>query len=166
MQHRFEQKGNTSNFWVGGKYVQVFANLYHFNNRVDRYIFGCLCKIFKEDYRDVIFEDETAVEIRITGYKNYKKPASDILRVVGSKFGKHKHSNVKTHLLGGITRRGLTPLVIFNGRMESIRFQHYLTLGHVLYIRHQMPLRHRHFMDYDTKHKSGSTCAFSLANCM
>jgi len=44
-----------------------------------------LCKIFKEDYRDVIIEDETTVEIRITGYNNYRKPASDILRAVGGK---------------------------------------------------------------------------------
>jgi len=57
----------------------------------------------------LFFEGETTVEIRITGHKNYWKPTSDILRAVGGKLGKHKHSNVKIHLLGGITRRGLTP---------------------------------------------------------
>ena len=111
-----------------------YCQIVSFNNRVKRYIFGCLCKLFKEDYRDVIFEDETTIEVRMTGYTNYRKPSSDILRAVGGKLGKHKHSNVKIHLLGGITRSGLTPLVIFKGRMNSIRFQHYLTLGLQLYL--------------------------------
>ena len=35
---------------VGTKYYQIVS----FDNRVKRYIFCCLCKIFKENYDDVI----------------------------------------------------------------------------------------------------------------
>ena len=45
---------------VGTKYCQIVS----FDNRVKRYIFCCLCKIFKENYDDVIDIDECSVVIR------------------------------------------------------------------------------------------------------
>ena len=53
----------------------------------------------------------------MAGYKKYRKPSFDILRAVGSKIGKLKHSNVKIHLNGGISRKGFSPLVLFKGIM-------------------------------------------------
>jgi hypothetical protein len=78
---------------VESKYCQVVS----FENRVKRYVFGCFCKIFNEKFDDVICSDETTCEIRLSGYKNYRKSSSDILRAVGGKIGKHKHSNIKIH---------------------------------------------------------------------
>ena len=77
--------------------------------------------------RDRLLSFECSVIIRMAGYKNYRKPSSDILRAVGGKIGKPKHSNVKIHLLGGISRKGLSPLVLFKGIMRSPDFQHYMT---------------------------------------
>ena len=54
----------------------------------------------------------------MSGCKNYRKHAADILRAFGGKIGKPKHSNVKIHLVGGISRKGLTPLVLFKGNMR------------------------------------------------
>jgi hypothetical protein len=102
------------------KYCQIVS----FNNRVKRYIYGCFCKMFDEKYENVVDIDECTVIIRMAGYTNYRKHASDILRAVGGKIGKPKHSNVKIHLLGGISKKGLTPLVLFKGIMRSPDFQH------------------------------------------
>ena len=64
---------------------------------------------FNENYDDVIDIDECSVIIRLSGYTNYRKNSSDILRAIGGKIGKPKHSTVKIHLLGGVSRKGLTP---------------------------------------------------------
>ncbi len=79
-----------------------------------------------------------------------------MLRAVGGKIGKPKQSTVKIHLLGGISRKGLTPLVMFKN-MCSPDFQHYLNLSVIPFIVEKLPYRHRLFMDNDPKHMSGST---------
>ena len=76
-----------------------------FDNRVKRFIYCSLCKIYKEKYENVVALDECSVVVRLAGYKNYRKSSSDILRAVGSKIGKPKHSPVKIHLLDGISRK-------------------------------------------------------------
>ena len=119
---------------VETKYCQIVS----FDNRVKRYIYACCCKIFNESYEDVIDIDECSVIIRLAGYKNYRKSSSDILRAAGGKVGKPKHSTVKIHLLGGISRKGLTPLVMFKKNMDSFDFQHYMTLSVLPFIREKM----------------------------
>ena len=123
------------------KYCQIVS----FENRVKRYVYGCFCKLFNEKYENVIDIDECSVVIRMAGYKNYRKISSDILRAVGGKIGKPKHSNVKIHLLGGISRKGLTPLVLFKGTMRSPDFQHFMSLSVMPFIRQKSPCqKHKH----------------------
>ena len=136
---------------VETKYCQIVS----FENRVKRFIYGCCCKIFNETFDDSVNIDECSVVVRLAGYKNYRKSSSDILRAIGGKIGKPKHSPIKIHLLGGISRKGLTPLVMFKGRMYDYDFQHYLTLSVLPFIRQKMPYKHRLFMDNDPKHTSG-----------
>ena len=131
---------------VETKYCQIVS----FDNRVKRYIYGYLCKMFDEKYENVVDTDE------YSAYKNYRKHAADNLRAVGGKIDKPKHSNVKIHLLGGISKKGLTPLVLFKGIMRSPDFQHYMSLSVMPFIREKFPYRHRTFMDNDPKHTSGS----------
>ena len=80
-------------------YVHSRSLSFSFENRVKRYIYGCFCKIFNENVVDI---DKCSVIIRNSGYKNYRKPSSDIFRAVGGQLGKLKHSNVKIHLLGWV----------------------------------------------------------------
>ena len=131
---------------------------------VKRYIYSCCCKIFNERYEDVIDIDECTEIIRLAGYKNYRKHSSDILRAAGGKIGKPKYSTVKIHLLGGISLKGLTPLVMFKKTMNSVDFQYYMSLSVIPFIREKMPHRHRFFMDNDPKHTSGSTREFFIEN--
>ena len=105
-----------------------------------RYIYSCCCKIFNERYEDVI-------DI-LAGYKNYRKHSSDILRAAGGKIGKSKHSTVKIHLLGGISRKGLTPLVMFKKTMNSVDFQYYVSVSVITFIREKMPYGHRLLIIY------------------
>ena len=97
-----------------------------------------MCKINNEQYNDVIDVDECTVELRITTYKNWNKPSSDLLRAHGGKIGKPKH-NLKIHLFGGISRKGLSPLVMFTGIMYSKDFQNFLTRSIVPFISAKFP---------------------------
>ena len=132
---------------VNTKYCQIVSPI----NRLKRFIYACCCKLFNEKYDDVLVIDETTVEVRLASYKNWRKSSSVLSRAVGGKIGKPKHSNVKIHLLGGISRKGLSPLVLFTGKMCSVDFQEYLSLGIIPFIRQKMPYRHRLFMDNDPK---------------
>ena len=94
---------------VNTKYCQIVSPV----NSFKRFTYACCCKLFNEEYEDVTCIDETTVEIRLASYKNWRKPSDVLSRAAGGKIGKPKHSNVKIHLLGGISRKGLTPLVLF-----------------------------------------------------
>ena len=91
-------------------------------------------------------------------------PLIRYLKSSGWKNWEPKHCTVKIHLLGGISRKGLTLLVIFKKNMCSPDFQHYLTLSVIPFIAEKLPNRHRLFMDNDPKHMSGSTLEFLKAN--
>ena len=125
-------------------------------------MYGCCAKIFREKFFDSIHADECSVEIRKTTIKTWFKP-SLMLRAAGGKIGKHKH-NITVHLWGGISRRGLTNLVIFEGRMDSIGFQSILTAGLIPFIRDKYPDGHRLFQDGDPKHTSYSSKRFMVMN--
>ena len=58
---------------------------------------------------------------------NYRKPGAPLLRPAGGKIAKPKHNN-KIHLFGYISRKGLTPLVMFKGTMYSKDYQNFLSL--------------------------------------
>ena len=131
---------------VNTKYCQIVSQI----NQIKRFSYACCCKYFNERYENVLDIDETTIEIRLATYKNWYKASAGLLRAAGGKIGKPKHSNVKIHLLGGISRRGLCPLVMFEGNMCSSDFQHYLSLGVVPFIRQRMPHSHRLYMDCHT----------------
>jgi hypothetical protein len=132
---------------VNTKYCQIVSPA----NQIKRFTYACCCKIYNETYDDVTDIDETTVEVRLATYKNWRKSSDVMSRAAGGKIGKPKHSNVKIHLLGGISRRGLTPLVIFAGNMCSVDFQHYLGIRVIPFIREKFPFRHRLYMDNDPK---------------
>ena len=79
------------------------------------------------------------------------------------KVGKVKQ-NLKNNLFGGISRKGLTPLVIFQKIMCSGDFQKLLRLSVPPHIREKYLYRHRFFKDNDPKHTSKSTSGFMLLN--
>ena len=95
--------------------------------------------------------------------KTWLKTKHPSLRAQGGKLGKVKH-NIKVSLFGAISRRGLTPLIIFNKGMFSDNFQYFLTKSIIPHINAKYPFRHRLFMDNDPKHTSESTTRFLQIN--
>jgi hypothetical protein len=79
----------------------------------------CLSKRFEEDYDDAIFVDESTIEEKNYNPTNWRKDQHPSLRAAGGKLGTPKHS-FKVYLFGGISRKGLTPLIVFKGRSVAV----------------------------------------------
>ena len=95
-------------------------------NRVKRFVWSCFAKSYEEQFDDVTDFDECTVELRWFTAKTFIKTQNPLLQAAGGKVGKVKH-NFKVNIFGGISKKGLTPLVIFTKRMKAINFQTYLT---------------------------------------
>ena len=126
------------------KYCQIVSPI----NSLKRFIFCCMAKLNNDQYDDVIDIDECTV---------------DGEEMQHTKIGKPKH-NLKIHLFGGISRKGLSPLVMFTGIMYSKDYQNFLTRTIVPFIAEKFPYRHRFFMDNDPKHTSHSSRRFMILN--
>ena len=107
------------------KYCQIVSPI----NRIKRFVYASMAKKNNENFYDVIDLDECTVEVRKFSAKNWHKTSNNkLLRAWGGKLGKPKH-NFKLHLFGGISRRGLTPLVIFTGIMHENDYQNFLIMA-------------------------------------
>ena len=67
--------------------------------------------------------DECTVEFKIYNPTNWRKGDRQ-LRAAGGKLGKRKHG-FKVHLFCGLSRKGLTPLIIFGATMCSGDYQNW-----------------------------------------
>jgi len=128
-----------------------------------QFTYFCFCIKYGETFQDTIDADETTVELRFCLNTNYRKPGVQLLRAAGGKLGKPKH-NFKVHLFGGISRHGLTPLVMFTGTMYSRDYQNFMSVSILPFIRNKLPHNNRFYMDNDPKHTSHSTRRFMLLN--
>jgi len=105
--------------------------------------------------------NECRVEFRWYKPKTLVKSGHPLLRAIGGKVGKVKH-NIKVNLFGGVSRKVLTPLVIFQKIMCRGDFQKLLRLSVIPHIREKFPYRHRLFMDNDPKHTSKSHSCYLI----
>ena len=85
-----------------------------------------MAKYYEDNFDDCIFTDECTIELRKESYKRWFKKLP--LQVERGKIGKPKH-NVKVHIWAGISRRGKTNLIIFQGKMNSLGFQEIICKG-------------------------------------
>ena len=109
--------------------------------------------------QDVIFTDESRIEVQDTARKSFRKighPAP------ARKKAKHPFSFL---VWGGISRRGATSLLLFNGIMNSIWYQdNILTKAFMPFVNIVFPQSHRLYQDNDPKHVSKSTQKFMKDN--
>ena len=77
--------------------------------------------------------------------------------------GKYKHV-ASVHVLGGISRKGATQLVIFEGRLDSKKFQRLSRQFLIPFIQLNYPNHHRLHMDNAPAHTSTSTRNFLSHN--
>ncbi|KAK3107730.1 hypothetical protein FSP39_020962 [Pinctada imbricata] len=109
----------------------------------------------KETFHDVIFVDETTVEMCSSGRLHFYHSKSEMQRLP-SKQPKPKHS-YKVHVWGGISYRGRTHICIFTGIMDSVIYQQILQRNLLTFTSSVFPEGFRLYQDNDSKHKSRST---------
>ena len=102
----------------------------------------------KEDFHDVIFTDESTVQLECHRRKCFRKKKTPRKLKY-----KHKHPP-KVHVWGGISKQGATQLVIFDGIMTATRYGDILKASLVPFVQECYPKGHRLYQDNDPKHTS------------
>lgn len=145
---------------VRRKYGQLISG----KNRVLR-VQWCLEMLArKETFHDVIFIDETCVEMQSSGRIFFYQKGSQI-ECPTTKVAKPKHP-YKVNVWAGISYRGRTDLCIFTGVMDSVIYQQILARNLLPFAQARFPDGYRVYQDNDSKHKSKSTKLWMEENNM
>ena len=103
------------------KIVTRFCQFVSQKNRIERVIFCNMCKLNKENFDYSIFIDECTVSMTKTGRLQWYR--SGIAGETRSGLqSKYKHT-ASVHVIGGISRRGATKLIIFSGKLNTAGFK-------------------------------------------
>ncbi|KAH3818903.1 hypothetical protein DPMN_120631 [Dreissena polymorpha] len=121
-----------------------------------------ICKTLIEEndsLADIIFTDESSVQLNNNRTTSYRPEGS-----ARTSIPKPKHP-LKVHVWAGISRRGPTPMLIFNGIMDSSFFTKEI-LGNALlpFVKTTYPDGHRFQQDNDPKHRSNMSKRFMEDN--
>ena len=143
--------------WVqtGTKYCQLIRE----PNRVKRLEFSEKCLRDNEQFDNVIFTDECSVLLenhsKLSFHRKWEQPKLK---------GKPKHP-VKVHVWAGISKRGPTELMVFEGIMDAQFYvSEILSNGLLPFIRRTFPDGHRFQQDNDPKHTSRLASSFMEDN--
>ena len=102
----------------------------------------------KEQFDNVIFSDESSVQIEHHSRRCYHKKGQP--RKLKPK---PKHS-LKVHVWAGISKRGATKVVIFDGKLIATKYTKILEQSLLSFIKESYPKSHRFFRENDPKHTS------------
>ena len=142
---------------VRTKYCQVVSP----KNRIERFFFAKVILEFEDQFLDSIFIDESTVQMNKNASTIWYKVISGETRL--GLIGKYKHA-ASVHILGGISRKGPTSLVIFQGTLDSKKFQRLAHQFLVPFIRSNYPEHHRLHMDNAPAHTAIKTRVFINEN--
>ena len=106
-----------------------------------------------------IFLDECTVELCFEPKQSWYKKEPGKIKLVG----KYQHE-VSVHILGAISRRGPSKLMIFTGKLKAVGFQMLCDEFLIPFIREKYPLVHRVHMDNAKFHVNDSTKTYFLRN--
>ena len=101
-----------------------------------------------ETFDDVIFTDESTIQLDRHRRKSFRKRGAPRKLKY-----RHKHPP-KLHVWAGISRRGATNIVMFDGIMTATRYGDILSASLVPFIKEKYPSSHRLYQDNDLKHTS------------
>ena len=136
----------------GSKYCQLVRHANKFKR------FQCAVKHLPEvlagGFDDVIYTDETTVQLESHRRHSYRKKGQP-----ATLKPRPKHP-IKVHVWAGISKRGPTPIVIFQGIMDATIYITILQAGLLPFIRDKYQESHRFMQDNDPKHTSKKAAAF------
>ena len=102
----------------------------------------------KEDFRNVIFTDESTIQLEQHSRLCFRK------RLQPRSLKQRPKHPVKLHVWAGISYRGATSIIMFTGIMNAQRLGQVLQAGLLPFIRDHYPDGHRLQQDNDPKHCS------------
>ena len=102
----------------------------------------------KEEFEDVIFTDESTVQLEQHSRICFRKRLQPRLL---KQRAKHP---IKIHIWGGISVRGATKVIMFTGNMNAERLGIILEAGLLPFIADKFSSGHRLYHDNDPKHSS------------
>ena len=112
----------------------------------------------KEQFKDVIFTDESTVQLEHHSRLCFRKQRQP--RILKQR-AKHP---VKVHVWGGISSKGATKIIMFTGILNAERLQLIFEAGLLPFIREKFPGGHRLQQDNDPKHCSAHIESFFEEN--
>lgn len=138
-----------------------FCQYVTIKNRIERVIFARLCLLQNMQFFNTIHLDESLVQATKNGNRMWfqRFPFETRLGLIG----RYPHI-FSVQIIGGISRRGRTNLLIYSGRLDSAGFQSCLQRILQPFINQNYPNLHRLCMDNAPCHASASTKDFLLLN--
>ena len=135
-----------------------FRPMVRLPNQEKRLTFCRQLLITKEEFNDVVFTDETSIQIERNATMSFKKIShneeNNMTLEIPPPVGVRPKHPLKVHAWAGISRRGATNIVLFNGIMDAKFYCSILTDVLSPWIKRKFPEGHRLQADNDPKHTS------------
>ncbi len=137
------------------KYCQFVSE----KNRIERYVYARMCLLTYERFNYHIFVDECTVELSQHGSFYRFRISPDQIKLIG------KYSNpASINIIGGISRRGRTRLIVFSGNLNSQGFQDLSNQFVLPFIERTYPNYHSLYLDGAGHHRSAETTEYLRLN--
>ena len=138
----------------GSRYCQLI----HEPNRLKRLAFVQACIANNETFEDVIWSDETSVQLECHQRHSFHKQGQP------PKLKPRPKHAIKVHVWARISKRGATRVCIFEGKMDASFYFEILTRFLLPLISQKFPHSHRFMQDNDPKHTSRKAKEFFFAS--
>jgi transposase len=133
-----------------------FCQFVSYKNRIERVVYAKTCQKYNENFNESVFIDESTIQTNRNGNMQWHRKIRGETR--NGLVGRYKHE-ASVHVIGGISRKGPTNLIIFKGNMKSVDYQRLLRrIKESIEVKY--PIYYKLHMDNAPTHTSRTTTAF------